>query len=63
MNLQGYYTEKGLVLAVKVSAGTKLTVTKVTAGGGTTAANALALAEEKQTLTVGTAEVRLRRFL
>ena len=57
MNLQGYYTEKGLVLAAKVSAGTKLTVTKVTAGGGTTAANALALAEEKQTLTVGTAEV------
>lgn len=57
MNLQGYYTEKGLVLAAKVSAGTKLTVTKVTAGGGTTAANALTLAEEKQTLTVGTAEV------
>lgn len=57
MNLQGFYTAKGLVLAAKVSAGTKLTVTKVTAGGGTTAANALALAEEKQTLTVGTAEI------
>lgn len=57
MNLQGFYTAKGLVLAAKVSAGTKLTVTKVTAGSGTTATSALALAEEKQTLTVGTAEV------
>ncbi len=57
MNLQGFYTAKGFALAAKVSAGTKLTVTKVTAGGGTTAAGALALAEEKQTLTVGTAEI------
>ena len=57
MNLQGFYTAKGFALAAKVSAGPKLTVTKVTAGGGTTAAGALALAEEKQTLTVGTAEI------
>lgn len=57
MNLQGFYTAKGFALAAKVSAGTKLTITKVTAGGGTTAAGALALAEEKQTLTVGTAEI------
>lgn len=57
MNLQGFYTAKGFALAAKVSAGTKLTITKVTAGGGTTAAGTLALAEEKQTLTVGTAEI------
>lgn len=57
MNLQGFYTAKGFALAAKVSAGTKLTITKVTAGGGTTAAGTLALAEERQTLTVGTAEI------
>lgn len=57
MNLQGFYTAKGFALAAKVSAGTKLTITKVTAGSGTTATSALALAEEKQTLTVGTAEI------
>lgn len=56
MNLQGFYTAKGFALAAKVSAGTKLTVTKVTAGGGTTAADASVLAGEKQTLTVGPAQ-------
>lgn len=56
MSLQGTYTTKGLALAAKIAAGTRLTVTRVMAGGGTTAAGALALAEEKQTLTVGTAE-------
>lgn len=57
MNLQGYYTTKGLTLAAKTAAGTKLTVTKVTAGSGETAKSATVLAGEKQTLTTGTATV------
>lgn len=56
MSLQGFYTTKGLALAAKVAAGAGLTVTKVTAGSGATAASAAALAEEKQTLTVGPAQ-------
>ena len=55
--MNGIYTEKGIALAARVAAGTKLTITKVTAGSGTTATSALALAEEKQILTVGTAAV------
>lgn len=57
MSLQGFYTTKGLALAAKISAGTKLTITKVTAGSGETAKSAAALAGEKQTLTAGTAAV------
>lgn len=57
MNLQGFYTTQGLALAAKTAAGAKLTVTKVTAGSGTTAASAAALAGSKQTLTVGEAAV------
>ena len=56
MSLQGFYTEQGLALAAKLSAGTKLTITKVTAGAGTTGALAAALVSEKQTLAVGAAE-------
>lgn len=56
MSLQGFYTSKGLALAARVAAGAGLTVTRVTAGGGTTAADASALAGEKQTLTVGPAQ-------
>ena len=55
MSLQGFYTERGLALAGKLAAGTKLTVTRVTAGSGETADNAMALSQEKQTLTVGAA--------
>lgn len=58
MSLQVFYTAKGLALAAKIAAGTKLTVTKVTAGSGTTVEKASALAQEQQTLTVGTAQVR-----
>lgn len=58
MSLQVFYTTKGLALAAKIAAGTKLTVTKVTAGSGTTVEKASALAQERQTLTVGTAQVR-----
>lgn len=57
MNIQGFYTEKGLALAAKLAAGTKLTVTKAVAGSGSTAASAQALADIKQTLTVGSAKV------
>lgn len=57
MNMQGYYTTKGLTLAAKTAAGTKLAITKVTAGSGETAKSAAALAGEKQTLTTGTAAV------
>lgn len=55
--MNGIYTEKGIALAARVAAGTKLTITKVMAGSGTTTTSALALAEEKQVLTIGTAAV------
>lgn len=57
MSFQGFYTTKGLALAAKIAAGTKLTITKVTAGSGETTKSATALTEEKQTLTAGTAAV------
>ena len=57
MSLQGFYTTKGLALAAKLAAGTGLTITRVTAGSGQTAASAAALAQERQTLTVGEAAV------
>lgn len=59
MNLQGYYTTQGAALAVRIAAGTAaLTVTKVTAGSGQTALpSAAALADTKQTLSVGAARV------
>lgn len=56
MSLQGFHTTKGLALAAKAAAGAGLTVTKVTAGSGATATSAAALADEKQTLTVGPAQ-------
>ena len=57
MSLQGFYTTKGLALAVKTATGTKLTITKVTAGSGETAKTAAVLAKTQQTLTAGTAAV------
>lgn len=57
MSFQGFYTTKGLTLAAKLAAGTKLTITKVTAGSGETAKSAAALAQEQQTLTAGTAAI------
>ena len=59
MNLQGYYTTQGAALAARIAAGTAaLTVTKVTAGSGQTALpSAAALADTKQTLSVGAARV------
>ena len=55
MSFQGFYTTRGLALAAKIAAGTKLTITKVTAGSGETAKTAATLAQEQQTLTAGTA--------
>ena len=55
MSLHGFYTEKGLALAAKLAAGAMLSVTKIGAGGGTTAASAAALAGSKQELSVGKA--------
>ena len=57
MSIQGFHTAQGLALAAKIAAGTKLTITRVTAGSGETVADSLALAQERQTLTVGTAAV------
>lgn len=57
MNLNGFYTTAGLALAAKVAAGAALTVTKVTAGSGTTEASAAGLTDTRQTLTAGTAAV------
>lgn len=57
MSLQGFYTTKGLALAAKLSAGTKLTVTKVAAGSGATAVSASVLTNARQMLTVGSAKV------
>ena len=57
MRLNGFHTTAGLALAAKVAAGTKLTVTKVMAGSGTTEASAVQLADTRQTLTVGAATV------
>lgn len=57
MSFHGFYTTKGLTLAAKIAAGTRLTITKVTAGSGETAKTAATLAQEQQTLTAGTAAV------
>ena len=59
MSLVGFFTKAGLDLALDVQGGlTSLTLTRVTAGSGETAANAAALADEKQTLTAGAPRVR-----
>lgn len=54
MNMQGYFTNQGLELAAKLSAGTALTITGVVAGSGITPADASGLALPCQTLAVGT---------
>lgn len=53
--MKGFYTQKGLALAAKVAAGATLRITKVTAGSGTTAETAAALAAHRQTLDMGIA--------
>ena len=54
MELQGFFTQKGIALEAKVLSGATLTITRVTAGSGETAEAATVLDAEKQTLTVGT---------
>ncbi len=53
MEITGHYTAKGLELSAKLLTGTALTITRVAAGGGHTALNAVTMAEEKQVLAVG----------
>ena len=57
MNIQGTYTNKGLALTAKTSAGACLRVTRVVGGSGHTPdiPNAAQLTEIRQTLTVGEA--------
>ena len=57
MNIQGTYTNKGLALTAKTSAGACLRVTRVVGGSGHTTdiPNAAQLSEIRQTLTVGEA--------
>ena len=57
MSLQGFYTTWGRARGAMRAAGTGLTITRVTAGSGETAESAAALAQERQTLTVGEAAV------
>lgn len=54
MELQGYFTDRGLELAAKLSAGATLEITRVLAGAGQTALSASGLAKIKQEPTAGT---------
>lgn len=56
MELLGYYTTKGRELSAKLLTGTALRITRVTAGGGTTAPDATMLETERQTLAAGEAK-------
>lgn len=55
MDIQGYFTKKGLLLAAKLAAGSTLKITRVCAGAAETALSASALSQIRQTLSVGTA--------
>lgn len=55
MDIQGYFTKKGLLLAAKLAAGSTLKITRVCAGAAETAMNASALSQIRQTLSVGAA--------
>lgn len=54
MEIQGYFTKKGLVLSAKLLTGASLVITRVTAGSGSTAepAEAAALPQPRQALAV-----------
>lgn len=52
MDMQGYYTTKGLALSAKLLAGAKLTISRVVAGSGQTRTTAAALSSPCQTLAV-----------
>lgn len=55
MDIQGYFTKKGLLLAAKLAAGSTLKITRVCAGAAETALTASALSQIRQTLPVGRA--------
>lgn len=55
MDIQGYFTKKGLALAAKLAAGSTLKITRVCAGAAETALSASALSQIRQTLSVGAA--------
>lgn len=55
MDIQGFFTKKGLLLAAKLAAGSTLKITRVCAGAAETALTASALSQIRQTPTVGTA--------
>lgn len=57
MNIQGYFTAKGLNLAAKLSAGSTLAIARVEAGSGVTQdpSKATFLPQSRQTLAVNTA--------
>ena len=50
--MEGFFTQRGLNLAAKLSGGETLQIVKVTAGSGLTTASASQLAQEKQILSV-----------
>lgn len=52
MEFVGFHTTKGLALSAKLLTGTALNITRVTAGAGETAPEAVVLAQEHQTLAV-----------
>ena len=54
MDTHGFYTENGLALAAKLSAGTALTITKIVAGSAQTSAASNKLEAEQQALAVNT---------
>lgn len=56
MEIQGYFTQKGLELSAKLLTGASLEITRVVAGSGQTAdlASASSLSQTKQTLAVNT---------
>lgn len=55
MDIQGFFTSKGLLLAAKLTAGSVLKITRVCAGAAETALSASALSQIRQTLSVGAA--------
>lgn len=56
MEINGYFTRRGLELSAKLASGAKLEITKVLAGSGSTADTfaAIAMAQPRQTLAVNT---------
>jgi len=58
IEIQGFFTKKGLALAAKLAAGETLKITRAVAGAGQTVQTASALSQIRQTLTIGYASRR-----